>query len=64
MAEPQGATKAQEEDKHSKEGQQEVHSDEESEDHPLEKPKWVGYFRLPRNDVELDRDAPFLPNDK
>ena len=68
MAEPQGArSKAQEEeDEDSEEDQQpvgdddEVHSDEDSEE--LEKPAWVGYFRLPRNDVELG--VPFLPNDK
>ena len=70
MAEPQGArsTKVQEEededsdedDEQTVEEDNDVHSDVESEE--LEKPAWVGYFRLPRNDVECGE--PFLPNDK
>lgn len=35
----------------------EPHSDDDTDD--LTKPTWVGYFRLPREDVEMG--DPFLP---
>ena len=38
----------------------EVHSDDDEDD--LKKPAWVGYFRLPKADVELG--DPFLPTDE
>ena len=38
----------------------EPHSDEDEDD--LKKPSWVGYFRLPRDDVE--RGPVFFPNDE
>ena len=38
----------------------ESHSDDDEED--LQKPAWVGYFRLPKKDVQLGK--PFLPTDE
>ena len=38
----------------------EPHSDDDEDD--LQKPAWVGYFRLPKADVELGK--PFLPKDE
>lgn len=38
----------------------EPHSDDDEED--LQKPAWVGYFRLPKKDVQLEK--PFLPTDE
>lgn len=40
--------------------EEEEHSDDDEED--LQKPAWVGYFRLPKRDVQLGK--PFLPNDE
>lgn len=40
--------------------EEEPHSDVEDDD--LQKPAWVGYFRLPKKDVELRK--PFLPTDE
>lgn len=38
----------------------EPHSDDDEDD--LQKPAWVGYFRLPKKDVQLGK--PFLPIDE
>lgn len=38
----------------------EAHSDDDEDD--LQKPAWVGYFRLPKKDVQLGK--PFLPTDE
>lgn len=40
--------------------EEELHSDEDEDD--LQKPAWVGYFRLPKKDVRLGK--PFLPTDE
>ena len=40
--------------------EEEPHSDVEDDD--LQKPAWVGYFRLPKKDVVLGK--PFLPTDE
>ena len=37
-----------------------AHSDDDEDD--LQKPAWVGYFRLPKKDVQLGK--PFLPTDE
>ena len=42
------------------EAEEEPHSDDDEED--LQKPAWVGYFRLPKRDVQLGK--PFLPTDE
>lgn len=42
------------------EEEEEPHSDVDEDD--LQKPAWVGYFRLPKKDVELGK--PFLPTDE
>lgn len=39
---------------------EESHSDEDEDD--MQKPAWVGYFRLPKKDVQLGK--PFLPTDE
>ena len=40
--------------------EEECHSDSDEED--LQKPAWVGYFRLPKKDVQLGK--PFLPTNE
>lgn len=42
------------------EEEEEPYSDEDEDD--LQKPAWVGYFRLPKKDVQLGK--PFLPMDE
>ena len=41
-------------------GDEESHSDDDEDD--LQRPAWVGYFRLPKRDVQLGK--PFLPTDE
>ena len=41
-------------------GDEEPHSEDDEDD--LQRPAWVGYFRLPKRDVQLGK--PFLPTDE